>query len=243
MSISYGLQLYSLRDLLTGTNMTEVLKRTAAIGYQSVEFAGYGGLSAKELKSALEETNLFPIGTHIGLDMLKSDCIEETIAFHKELGCTNLVIPYADTSTKEALDLLINTLNEAQPLAEQAGMKLHYHNHYQEFAPNQDGLIPEEELYRRTSIQFEIDVFWAYVAGVDPLELLNRFGRRVSLIHLKDGKSDHSGAYLGKGEVSIADIRDYAVQNEIGMIVESEDQHPDGITEVTACFNYLKKLD
>lgn len=243
MNTSYGLQLYSLRDQIAGTNMPDTLKRTAAIGYKAVEFAGFGGLTAVELKAALEEAGLVAIGTHTGLDALAPEQIEETIAYHQTIGCTNLAVPYADTTTKEALDAVIDRLNAAQPILKEAGITLHYHNHNQEFLPNQDGQIPEEEMFKRTSVQFEIDAFWAYVAGKDPLEIIKTFGDRVSLVHLKDGRSDHTGTYLGKGEVPIAAIREYALANGISMIVESENQEPDGITEVTACFNYLKKLD
>ena len=54
-----------------------------------------------------------------------------------------------------------------EPKLKAAGIQLHYHNHDHEFKPNRDGLIPEEELLKRTDILLEVDTYWAYVAGED----------------------------------------------------------------------------
>lgn len=50
-------------------------------------------------------------------------------------------------------------------------------------------------------------------------------------IHIKDGSADGHGTPLGKGEAPVAAVYDYAVKNNIHMVVESETCNPDGITE------------
>lgn len=240
MSTEYGLQLYSVRDAVAA-DMRTTLANVAEIGYKKVEFAGFGGLSAEELAEELRRNSLVAVGTHTGVDALSEEKLAATIAYHKTIGCHNLIIPSADTSTNQALESLIETVNRVQPLLEKEGITLHYHNHAVEWQPNQDGAIPELELFARTALRFEIDVYWTYVAGEDPVSRLQEFSDRVSLIHLKDGTKE-AGTYLGRGHVPIPAIREWALAHGVDMIVESEDQTPDGITEVTACFRYLETL-
>ena len=52
--MNVGLQLYTLRKM-AADNFVDMLQKVAAIGYQGVEFAGYGGLSINELKNVLNE--------------------------------------------------------------------------------------------------------------------------------------------------------------------------------------------
>ena len=47
-----ALQLYSLRDLAQ-QDFVRTLELTAELGYEGVEFAGYGGLSRSEMKDHL----------------------------------------------------------------------------------------------------------------------------------------------------------------------------------------------
>ena len=54
-----SVQLYTLRDV-TKSDMAGTLRQLAGIGYQGVETAGYGNLSADEFASAVRETGLGP---------------------------------------------------------------------------------------------------------------------------------------------------------------------------------------
>ena len=50
-----------------------MLRAVARMGYVGVEFAGYYGYSAQQLRSLLDEVGLVCCGTHIGLDTLQED--------------------------------------------------------------------------------------------------------------------------------------------------------------------------
>ena len=130
--MNYGLQLYSVRDI-TGTDLAGALKAVADLGYSFVEFAGFFGHSAEDVKKMLDDNGLTVSGTHTGWQELTADNIDATIAYHKTIGNTNLIIPGADLSTREKLDALIALINEAQPKLAAAGITLGYHNHAHEF--------------------------------------------------------------------------------------------------------------
>ena len=239
--MDYGLQLYSVRDV-TDTDLEGTLKKVAEIGYRYVEFAGFFGHSAEEVKAMLDRYGLIVSGTHSGLGDLDAD-FEGTVKYHKTLGNTNYIVPGAPTWTAAELDETIEKMNKYQPMLAAEGIRMAYHNQDGEFRPNADGQIPHEEMERRTNIDFQIDTFWAFVAGKDPVEVITRLKDRIHVIHLKDGLRNGHGFALGEGEAPVAAVREKAIELGMHMVVESETLQPDGISEVTRCFNYLKSLE
>lgn len=238
--MQYGLQMYSVRDL-TEKNLALALQKVAEIGYKRVEFAGFFGHSAEEVTAMLERYGLAVSGTHSSLDDLEKD-FEGTVKYHKAIGNKNYILPAAPASTKEELDDTIAKINKYQPMLAAEGIQLGYHNHDWEFLPNKDGLIAHKELEERTDLQFEIDTYWVYAAGQDPIEVLERLKDRIPVIHLKDGLQDGSGYALGEGTAPVVAVLEKAKELGMEIVVESETLQPDGISEVTRCMEYLKKL-
>src|SRR5271165_6373891 len=62
-----GLQLYTVRDDCA-KDFPGVLKAVAKMGFSGVEFAGYYGRSAEELRQMLDDDNLKCYGSHVTLD-------------------------------------------------------------------------------------------------------------------------------------------------------------------------------
>ena len=240
--MEYGLQLYSVRDL-TETDLEGALATVAELGYSFVEFAGFFGHSAADVRAMLDRHGLKVSGTHTGCDELTADKIEKTIAYHKAIGNENIIIPGADFSTPEKLDGVINLINEARPKLAAAGIRLGYHNHSHEFLSTSYGAYIHKELEERTKVDFEIDTYWAYAAGLDPIELLERLGDRVFVIHLKDGFADGKGKALGEGTAPVERVRAYAIEKGLPMVVESETLDPTGLLEVERCIKYLRSLE
>jgi sugar phosphate isomerase/epimerase len=52
-----SLQLYTVREE-TARDMPATLRRISQIGYPAVEFAGFGGLSAEDLRNILDDLGL-----------------------------------------------------------------------------------------------------------------------------------------------------------------------------------------
>lgn len=238
--MEYGLQLFSVRDF-TEKDLAYTLEQVAKIGYKYVEFAGFFGHEAKEVKAMLDANGLIVSGTHSSLEDLVND-FEGTVKYHHTIGNTNYILPGAPWKTAAELDDTIEKLNRFQPMLAAEGITLGYHNHNGEFLPNEDGLIPHAEMEKRTSVQFEIDTYWAYVAGQDPVELITRLQDRVKVIHLKDGLANGDGFALGEGTAPVAAVHERAKELGMRMVVESETLKPDGLLEVTRCMEYLKKL-
>jgi len=241
MKREYGLQLYSVRDF-SQKDLDYTLKEVAAMGYDYVEFAGFFGNSAEAVREMLDKYGLWCSSTHTGWTELR-DNFEGTISYHKTIGCKNIIIPGGDFSTKAKLDEFIDFLNNTQPLVEKEGLTLGYHNHSHEFLPNQDGLYIHAELEKRTNVQFQIDTYWAFAAKLDPIETCERLRSRMSFIHLKDGDGGHKGYALGEGVAPVKAVRDYAIKNNLYMVVESETLDPDGLSEVRRCIEFLRKCD
>ena len=240
--MEYGLQLYSVRDSAE-KDLAETLRQVAKLGYKFVEFAGFFGHSAEEVRRMLEDNRLRVSGAHIGFDEIAPQCIEKTVAYHKTLGNDTLIVPWADYATPEKLEAVLDALNAAQPILEAAGITLGYHNHAFEYQPTSYGAFPCREIEERTRVMLEIDTYWVYVAGIDPVRELQRLGDRVRVIHVKDGLADGTGRALGEGTAPVAEVMAYAKEQGIPMVVESEDLNPTGIEEVTRCMRYLQTLD
>lgn len=237
----YGVQMYSVRDL-AGISLVKALETVAAQGYEGVEFAGFFGMAAKDVKAQLDRLGLAPWATHTGLQDLTAEKLADVIAYHQAIGCDTIVIPGSDVSTDDKLDETIKAINRIVTACRAAGLRIAYHNHSHEFIPTAGGRVPYDEIVKRTQIALEIDTYWAWNAGRDPVEMLRTYGDRVLFIHLKDGLSGGEGKPLGMGQAPVEAVWKTAKAMGIPMIVESETQTPDGPTETAICIQYLKGL-
>ena len=253
--IEYGLQMYSVRDI-TKENLKDALRRVAEMGYKYVEFAGFFDHPAEDVKAWLDAYGLKVCATHTGCSKITPDAIKETIAYHKAIGCTNLIVPGARYSTPEELEYTIALFNYAEKKLAAEGITLGYHNHSKEFYPTPYGKVVEDEILARTNVQIEIDTFWLFNAGIDPVPYLEAHKDRIKVIHLKDGTfgSDikrnfdtaHDtvkGTALGEGIAPVQAVRDWALQNNVLMVVESEGLDPTGPEEVKRCIDFLRSLE
>ena len=241
--MEYGLQLYSVRDAAK-ENFEDMLGEVAAMGYSLVESAGFFGRSAEDVKKTLNALGLTLVSTHTGFGDVVNKA-DEVIAFHRALGCRDVVIPGAPLGTKDEVDAFVDAVNRVQPIYEAAGMRLHYHNHSGEFLRGRDGIAAEYEIINRTSLGIELDIFWAYHAGVDPVAFLEKYRERIRMIHLKDGISEGGkaiGKSLGLGNAPILAVRDKAIEYGMTVIVESEGLEPTGLCEVKRCIAFLNSL-
>ncbi len=239
--MKYGIQLYSMRDLAE-KDFEGAVAKAAEIGYSSIEFAGFFGRSAGQVVSLLQKNNIELFGTHCGMYDLVND-YEGTLAFHKAIGNKNYIISHHNMRNKAEIDEFVGLVNKYQPMLESEGIKLGYHNHSMEFLPNDDGVISHPELFNRTNIGFEIDTFWAFNAGRDPVALMEQYKDRLLSIHIKDGFKGGRGMPLGKGEAPVAAVYAKAVELKIPMIVESETCDPSGTVEAQICYDCLKSLE
>ncbi|MCI9449734.1 MAG: sugar phosphate isomerase/epimerase [Clostridiales bacterium] len=239
--MEYGIQMYSLRDL-TDKDLDAALKAVADMGYKKIEFAGFFDHTAEEINAMLNKYDLKLVATHSDWKDLR-DKYDETIAYHKAIGNKRYIIPGAKLDTRECLDEFIEFVNSVIPKMRAEGIELGFHNHASEFQPTAEGYLIHSELQERTDLFFELDTYWTFVAGLNPVAELERLGDRVKMIHLKDGTPDGNGLSLGSGEAPVAAVKAKAQELGLDIVVESEGCNPTGIEEVTRCMDYLKTLD
>lgn len=239
MAIEYGLQMFSVRDL-TDKDLEGALKAVAEMGYKYVEYAGFFGHSAEQVKEWQDKYGLKCSGTHSGWEDLRPEKIEETIAYHKIIGNPNYIIPGADLNTLDKIIDFCAVMNKAQIRLAAEGINLAYHNHSHEFEVMPWGSTIHSELEKRGTFNFEIDTFWAFNAGIDPIATLQRLAGRINVIHLKDGLKGGHGRALGEGEAPVLAVREYAIKKGLRMVVESETLTPTGLEEVKRCIDFLK---
>ena len=246
--MKYGIQMYSLRDV-TANDFEGALKAVAEMGYKMVETAGFFKHPAEEVKAMLEHYGLEICSTHTGYKEL-FDKFDETLEYHKKVGCKNIILPSAPFATREGITYTVDSINRFQPIIEAEGMKLHYHNHSKEFLPNYDGQIAEDELAKRTKVNFELDTFWVYTAGLDPLAVMEQYKDRLYFIHLKDGIAERDsetgkaiGKSVGSGNAPVVDVRNKAIEMELNIVIESEGLDPAGPEEAKRCIDFLMGLE
>lgn len=240
-NMNYGIQMYSVRDI-PGPGLAESLKAVAEVGYKSIEFCGFRGHTAEEIVALLKEYDLKVSGTHSSFEALEED-FAGTVKYHQAIGNKNYIIPHAPVETAEELSETVKKFNKYQPMLAAEGINLGFHNHYIEFLPNDKGQIPHEVLQAETDIMFEIDTYWAFIAGLDPVALLEKLKARVPVIHLKDGNREKEGCNLGAGEAPVIAVRAKAIELGMDIVVESEGLKPTGIEEVARCMEFLKTLE
>ncbi|MFI1733914.1 sugar phosphate isomerase/epimerase family protein [Streptomyces acidicola] len=109
--------------------------------------------------------------------------------------------------TRDGVRAFADCLNAAARELAGAGIRLGYHNHHFEWVRLPDGARAFDVLWEMLDpeILAEVDVYWAGVAGQDPVEVLERLGERAVTAHLKDGpaKPDAPQTPIGTGDVDI----------------------------------------
>ena len=173
MNYQYGLQMFSVRDSAE-KDIAETLKAVGKIGYQQIEFAGFFGKNPDEICRYMEESNVVISGVHSGWQALAPDVIDDTIAFHRAIGNPNYIIPSAHLETLAKIDDFVSVINPAQEKLAKNGINLTFHNHGIEFITQYWGTNMMTELEKRTDLMFEIDPYWAFNVGVDPIALCER---------------------------------------------------------------------
>jgi sugar phosphate isomerase/epimerase len=225
-AIPIALELYTVRDE-TARDFAGTLERVAALGYRAVEFAGYGGLSAQEMRDLLERTGLQAASTHVGLAALEADLARE-IDYCLAIGSRYLVLPWLAPEQRDPASLaaLAPRLNEFGRRCQGQGITFGYHNHNFEFVQD-EGIYLLDRLLDSTDpelVTLELDVYWAAYAGVDPVAYLRQRAGRVPLLHVKDMGPDRGFTEVGDGTLNMANIVATAGQTGVQWLIIEHDK-------------------
>lgn len=241
--MKFAVQLYSLREhIKCGNDLLKILEEVKKIGFDGVEFAGFFGLSAEELKAKLDELGLVCVGMHMGLDDFREDKFDATMKFVKTLGAKTAGIGGANTETETALEEVLSVMGNADKKAQEQGVKVYFHNHTHEFEEPLFATVPGTIFERiRDACHVQIDTYWSFHAGMDNYKLITENKDRIVHLHIKDGVGDLPKA-LGEGNNKLDVVVKAAKECGIEwLILENDDPVPDGISDVTRSMKWLRE--
>ena len=227
-----GIQMYTFRDV-TKDDLLGALKKVADIGYQAVEFAGFFGHSAKDVRRALDEYGLKAPSAHVGLNFQKPDKFEadlrREIEYALELGLEYVITPAApfrDVKNEEELEAVIGMIDRASRIVTAAGLKYGYHNHDFEFRTIGGKTIIDRLLERvpaeRLIAQF--DLGWVHVGGHSPAEYLRCYKGRVPIAHFKDFVQGRDDTEIGRGAVGYDAVLPAALEAGVEIIIVEQEK-------------------
>ncbi|MBM7600031.1 sugar phosphate isomerase/epimerase [Virgibacillus halotolerans] len=239
--------MYTLREE-SARDFSGTLKKVAELGYDGVEFAGYGGLTAKEVRQLLDEYGLKAASSHVPLDDLKNN-LDQVIADQKILESSYIVCPFLppDSRTEAAYQGLITLLDEVGEKCRAAGLTLCYHNHDFELDRLADGRMALEAILddtKRENVQAEFDIYWLAKRNENPVDWIKRYQDRMPLVHLKDMTTDQEQffAELGAGGMDIEAVLEQGNSNDIKWwVVEQDASRRTPFESIEISINYLKR--
>ena len=200
-----GLQLYSLREQF-GKDVPGTLDEVKRWGIKYVELAGTYGLSPEQFKKELSARGIEAIGAHFSYDEYAKDP-EKVAEQAQALGLKYAGvawIPHNGDFDEKTCREAAAVFNKAGAALAKHGLKFFYHVHGYEFQPHGQGTLLDL-LFQETDpklVSYEMDIFWIVFPGQDPVKLLEKYGNRWELAHLKDmRKGTQTGALTGGTDV------------------------------------------
>ena len=190
-----GIQTYTLRDSMQA-DMPATLAMIKRAGYDYVELnrRDFSEISPLTLIDRVKTAGLYAPSTHLSYEPVRT-ATSDMVAICKTLGCEYGIVPWMDESQRELEDWKrhARVFNEAGKIFADNGLRLAYHNHQFEFDDLGGGTTAMQVLLEDTNpdfVDFQLDIFWAVLGGIDLSELFNTNPSRFKLSHIKDMKGD-----------------------------------------------------
>jgi sugar phosphate isomerase/epimerase len=199
-------------DAATIARTEEVFRRLSEMGYRNVEPFTLSGLSAEQYRALLDKYGLKASARHVNVGTPTSPVdFQQILEQNRTLGITFFGSGGTPNYATEAEWIAYaEYLNELGAQARQAGQTLMVHNHNWEFQRVFDDRTAFDILMEHTdprNVVFQVDLYWATLGGADPVELLERYGNRIQLFHVKDMRgSDRRIEIVGEGIIDFPTI-------------------------------------
>ncbi|HAQ21318.1 MAG TPA: xylose isomerase [Prolixibacteraceae bacterium] len=262
-----GLQLYSIRDDMTKDPLG-TLKQIAKIGYKHVEHANYinrkfYGYTPVEFKKILDDLGLkMPAGhTVMGKnhwDATKKDFTDAwkyTIEDAAFMGQKYVISPWMDESMRKTYDDLmvyLDVFDKCGDLCKKSGMKFGYHNHWDEFTEELNGMKLFDIMMKTLDVNkvvMQLDIGNMYIGGAKALDVIGQYPGKFELIHVKDEiavdtPEKYESAILGKGIIQVKDVIDLCRKSggtKVYIIEQESYQGKEPLACVKEDFEIMKK--
>jgi len=259
-----GIGLFTLREQLTA-DVKATIEHVAKIGYNQVEtyygypgkyeVKGFWGLEARDFNTLLKNNNLTSPSGHYNTTEFLSTGDDKILKTHIEVansvGQKFFVIPAlpTDVRTNGSIDdykKMAERFNVAAELCNKNGLKLAYHNHNFEFKDQGNGATGYDVLLKETDpklVGFELDIFWAVNAGLDPVEMFKKNPGRYNMFHVKDMDKTDKAVFteVGSGRIDFKQIFAAAKTAGLDYIFTEQDLiTKDPYTSIKESYDYVK---
>lgn len=243
-----GVQLYMLRNQMR-QDPERTLARIAELGFTEIEWWGEWGRTPAQLRAALQANGLRAPSAHYGLDALQPDRIGRTLETAAAMGHGTLIVASTNAAENGTLDAWKRTagiISDAGRAGRSAGIRTSYHNHDYEFQPLAGSDRVEIFLAETDAavVDFELDCYWAFKAGKDPVALLRRHASRITMLHLKDsaGGPAHEQRDVGAGVMDWRAILTAARAGRVTNVYVEHDNPADAWATAAAGRAHLRTL-
>jgi len=197
----FGVQLYVLREMLA-KDFDGTLAKVSGVGIRKIEFAGFYGRTAKQVRTALSNAGLVASGAHCLQASMPVDDVRRMIDFCREVGmpymiaATPSIRPESKAASRNPFDRIeledwrwsAQHFNAMGALVRDAGMRFAYHNHNIE-AQRYGNIVAFDEILRLTDpavVGIEFDTGNFIAGGGDPYPYLEKYAHRFELAHVKE---------------------------------------------------------
>ena len=242
-----GIQLYTVRYEIE-KDFENSVRKIAEIGYKGIEsYPLPENISLEHAAKVFRENGLEVFSIHSELPM-GSDL--DNALRTAEIYNSKMVVYHGwpedekykgDDKLKSTVDLY----NDISSKLKSYGLQFGLHNHWWEFE-NQNGTIPFYYLLENLNddIFFEIDTYWTKTAGMDPSKVINDFGDRAKLLHIKDGTAEkgdtmHNQLPVGKGKLDFLAVYNACKGHTDWMVVEFDEYDGNIFEGIKESYNYL----
>lgn len=257
-----SLQLYSFREDIK-QDYAGTLKKTAEIGYTSIEAAGYGdgkfyGKTPEEFKADLEAAGLTALSSHTKRDLTEDELTkkdftealkwwEEALEAAKVAGMKYVAMPsmpgVGKLKTLANLQTYCEYYNEIGKIANGKGIKFGYHNHAFEFEKIEDKVMYDYMLENTNPeyVFFQMDVYWVVRGQASPVDYFHKYPGRFKVLHIKDNKELGQSGMVGFDAIFKSENTDVAGVEYL--VVEVEKYNFTPVESIKISHDYLQQLE
>ena len=252
----FGVQTYTFRKSMP-LGVAQTLDTIKMMGFTEVEGGNGQGMTPEEFRKLCEERGLSIPSTGAGYEQLVKE--PQAVADRaKALGSKYVMcawIPHKTGSFNfDDAKKAVQDFNAAGKVLKENGLTLCYHPHGYEFQPHEKGTLLDYIITNTNPeyVSYEMDIMWVHFGGGDPVKLLNKYGDRWKLMHLKDlnkgtpkdltgSTPEENDVPLGTGELDIPAILEAAKKAGVQHYF-IEDESPDVMNQVPKSIAYLRSL-
>ncbi len=238
-----GMHLYTMREALA-EDYPGTLRRLAQIGYTTVGVSGRFGHSADKIRSFADEAELSIVLEHVKYDRIADDW-DAALADVRTLGAKWVVVPSipAELRSVEGFRMAAAAFTEAGKAAQDAGLKLLFHNHGHDFA-TVDGQVLFDILLDvdPSLLGFELDLYWVVNGGKDPAEYFRNHPGRFPALHVKDMAEDGSWEDVGAAKLDFAGMFAFAADGGVEQWLVEHDAPPNAWESAERSYRGLAEL-